>query len=107
MRAVEMVCNKIIPLAFERSHKGEIKKLSTTIASNQTVFEHWEGLTSEQNMTSDHFSLKHSLIEVYVKVRCFAFAKKTMEHHKQQKGEPTQKSRSFRTKLNSAKQTEE
>ena len=102
-----MVCKEIIPLAFDESHKGELKSISMKVATNKLVCEQWQGLTNEHDTTSDNFQLKYSLIEEYVKLRCFAFAKKQMEHHKQQQGEPTQKSKSFRTKLNAAKQSEE
>ena len=101
MREVEMACKQIIPMAM--ANRGNAKQISETITSKEAVCEQWVHVVEKASEQINQ--LKTCLIEEYVKVRCFAFVQKKTEHHKQEKCEPSQKSRSFRTKL-SNKQNE-
>ena len=97
IRAVELELKKIIPL--KSSHLGNPRTTAVNIGSTPTVQDAWDSLTSMPHHC-EREDQKTQILELYVKVRFYAFTTKTVEHYKQDKLQALQKSKSLGSKLN-------
>ena len=89
--------------AAENSHSlGQPKEVALKII-NPHVSDAWKTLLAseiEASSTSTTDVLLTEIIELYSRVRFFAFVDRKMEHFKKEKKEQLQKAKSLRSKLN-------
>ena len=70
--------------------------MTKELKSNESIIQSW----------SSPEELQTPLTELYIQIRCFAYARKKMELYKRGKGQNLQKSKSFRNKMNAGESNE-
>ena len=80
----------------ETVHPSSVTK---ELTKNESIIQSWTTLGSPEE-------LQTPLTELYVQIRCFAYARKKMELYKRGKGQNLQKSKSFRSKINAGESNE-
>ena len=100
IRSVEMELKYILSKKSLDSDLGLPQITSDTLKSRRSVVDSWNNLMTESAPDSATEDLQSKVLQLYIKIRSFAFTSKKVEHHKKSKKKIIQKTKSLRTKLN-------
>ena len=98
LRSVELEIKDKI--SHDTHQLGKPNEVATIISGKPQIKQIWKFITEDELSPGDSHRLINEILQLYIKVRFFAFTKKTMEHYKIQNSKNLQKSKSFRSKIN-------